>query len=476
MPYRTEKDFLGEKQVPEEAYWGIHTQRALENFPLSGYRLNPSLVKALAMVKKACARANLELGYLEEKQGRAILAACDEVIEGRLRDQFPLDALQGGAGTSSNMNVNEVLANRAAELLGGKKGDYAAVHPIEHVNLHQSTNDVYPTALKAAAILLLRDLSPAIARLQGAFQRKEKEFAKIVKVGRTELQEAVPITLGGEFSAFGEAMARDRWRTFKCEERLRVVNLGGTAVGTGLSAPRSYIFLAVEKLREITGLGLSRGEDLLDATANTDPFVEVSGILQAHAASLVKIANDLRLLHLLGEIELPKLQAGSSIMPGKVNPVLLEAAVQVGLKVMANDSLVSGACSRSTLQINEFLPLLAHALLESMDILTRMDGLLADHVEGITANEGKCREIFDSSPMIVTAFLPRIGYERAGALLAEFLASGRKNVREFLREKLGADLVETVLSAEKLMSLGYREDEITPFTIPSPPLGGRGPG
>ena len=458
MPHRIEKDFLGEKQVPEEAYWGIHTQRALENFPISGYKINPSLVKALAMVKKACGRANLELGYLDEAKGKAILSACDEVIEGKLYDQFLLDALQGGAGTSSNMNVNEVLANRAIELLGGKKGDYAIVHPIEDVNLHQSTNDVYPTAIKVSAIFLLRDLSPAVARVQGAFQKKEKEFAKIVKVGRTELQEAVPITLGGEFSAFGEALARDRWRTFKCEERLRVVNLGGTAVGTGLSAPRSYIFLAVEKLREITGLGLSRGEDLLDATANTDAFVEVSGILKAHASSLTKIANDLRLLHLLGEIELPKLQPGSSIMPGKVNPVMLEAAIQVGLKVMANDSLVTAACSRSTLQINEFLPLLAHSLLESMDLLIRTDGILAEHIGGITANEAKCREIFDASPMIVTAFLPRIGYERASALLADFFASGRKNVREFLREKLGADLVERVLSAESLISLGYRED------------------
>jgi aspartate ammonia-lyase len=474
MPYRVEKDFLGEKQVPEEAYWGIHTQRALENFPISDYKINPSLVKALAMVKKACAQANLELGYLDERKGEAILSACDEVIEGKLRDQFPLDALQGGAGTSSNMNVNEVLANRAVELLGGKKGDTAMVHPIEDVNLHQSTNDVYPTAIKVSAILLLRDLSPAVARVQGAFQRKEKEFAKVVKVGRTELQEAVPITLGGEFSAFGEALARDRWRTFKCEERLRVVNLGGTAVGTGLSAPRSYIFLVVEKLREITGLGLSRGEDLLDATANTDPFVEVSGILKAHASSLVKIANDLRLLHLLGEIELPRLQPGSSIMPGKVNPVMLEAAIQVGLKVMANDSLVTAACSRSTLQINEFLPLLAHSLLESMDLLIRMDGILADHINGITANEAKCREIFDASPMIVTAFLPRIGYERAGALLAEFFSSGRKNVREFLREKLGADLVERVLSAERLISLGYREEEIAPSPSPLPRFGGEG--
>jgi aspartate ammonia-lyase len=456
---RMEKDFLGEKEVPGEAYWGVHTQRALENFPLSGCRVNPSLIRSLAMVKKACGLANLELGYLDERKGKAILAACDEVIEGKLPDHFPVDALQGGAGTSSNMNINEVVANRAAELLGGKRGDDSVVHPIEDVNLHQSTNDVYPTAVKVSAILLLRELSQTIAGVQGSFQRKEKEFAGIVKVGKTELQEAVPITLGAEFSAFGEAMARDRWRTFKCEERLRVVNLGGTAVGTGLSAPRSYIFLAVEKLREVTGLGLSRGENLLDATANTDPFVEVSGILKAHASSLSKIANDLRLLHLFGEIELPKLQPGSSIMPGKVNPVALEAVMQVALKVMANDFLVTEACSRSTLQINEFLPLLAHSLLESLDLLIRTDEVLARHADGITANEARCRESFDRSPMIVTAFLPQIGYDRASEILQAFLASGRKNVREFLQEKLGMERVERALSPERLISLGYREDE-----------------
>ena len=459
MKYRREKDFLGEKEVPGEAYWGIHTQRALENFPFSGSRVNPSLIRSLATVKKACGLANLELGYLDERKGKAILAACEEVIEGKFYDQFPVDALQGGAGTSSNMNMNEVVANRAVELLGGKRGDHSMVHPIEDVNLHQSTNDVYPTAVKVSAILLLRELSQTIARVQGSFQRKEKEFARIVKVAKTELQEAVPITLGAEFSAFGEAMARDRWRTFKCEERLRVVNLGGTAVGTGLNAPRSYIFLVVEKLREVTGLGLSRGENLLDATANTDPFVEVSGILKAHASSLCKIANDLRLLHLFGEIELPKLQPGSSIMPGKVNPVVLEAVMQVALRVMANDFLIAEACSRSTLQINEFLPLLANSLLESLDLLIRTDEVLARHADGITANETRCRESFDRSPMIVTAFLPHIGYDRASELLQAFRASGRKNVREFLQEKLGMEMVERALSPERLISLGYREDE-----------------
>jgi aspartate ammonia-lyase len=459
IPYRIEKDFLGEKKIPQEVYWGIHTERARENFPISGYRMSPSLIKALAVVKKACAEANLELGYLEEKKAKAIFQVCDEITEGKFADQFPVDALQGGAGTSSNMNINEVIANRAAELLGGKKGEAGIVHPVEDVNLHQSTNDVYPTAVKIASIFLLRDLSQAIARLQGSFQRKEKEFAKIVKMGRTELQEAVPITLGAEFSAFGEALARDRWRTFKCEERLRVVNIGGTAVGTGLSSPRAFIFLVIEKLRDLTGLGLSRGENLLDATANTDPFVEVSGILKAHASNLIKIANDVRLLNFLSEIELPKLQAGSSIMPGKVNPVMLEATIQAAIRVMANDFSIAEACSRSTFQINEFLPLLAHSLLESLDILIRINPLLADHVEALKANEARCRQYFDQSPMIITAFLPRIGYDRANALLQEYFSSGRNNLREFLSEKLGKNLVEKILSPYQLTSLGYREDE-----------------
>jgi len=459
MSYRIEKDFLGEKKIPQEVYWGIHTQRARENFPISGYEVNPSLIKALAVVKRACAQANLELGYLNERKTKAILQACEEIMEGKFSDQFPVDALQGGAGTSSNMNVNEVIANRAVELLGGKKGDASLVHPVEDVNLHQSTNDVYPTAVKIASILLLRDLSQVIARVQGAFQKKEKEFAGIVKMGRTELQEAVPITLGAEFSAFGEALARDRWRTFKCEERLRVVNIGGTAVGTGLSSPRSYIFLVIEKLRDLTGLGLSRGENLLDATANTDPFVEVSGILKAHANNLIKTSNDLRLLHFLGEIELPKLQPGSSIMPGKVNPVMLEATIQAGIKVLANDFIITEACSRSTFQINEFLPLLAHSILESLDVLIKINSILSDHMGGIKANEGKCREFFDHSPMLITAFLPHIGYDKANTLLQEFFTCGRNNLREFLSEKLGKDLVEKILSPSQLTSLGYRDDE-----------------
>ncbi len=456
---RKENDALGSKEIPDETYWGIHTQRALENFPVSAVQVPRGLIEAFVLVKKAAAQSNLELGFLDDKKAGAIIAACDELLAGRHADQFPLDALQGGAGTSTNMNVNEVIANLAIETLGGQKGQYDLVHPIEHVNLHQSTNDVYPTALKMAAIFALRRLSENAARLQGVFQKKEKEFADVIKVGRTEMREAVPMTLGGEFGAFAEGFARDRWRTFKCEERLRVVNIGGTAIGTGLGAPRSYIFLVIEKLRQLSGLGLTRSDQILDATANADAFVEVSGILKAHAANLIKIANDLRLLSLLKEIILPEVQAGSSIMPGKVNPVILESVIQAGMRAIANDAIVTQAASDGTLQINEFLPVLGLALLESLEILISSDGMLAAHTEGITANREVCRYHLERSETIVTAFLPHIGYDRAGELLKAFKAIRRENLREYLEEQLGKDLVEKVLSPHNLMSLGYRDHE-----------------
>lgn len=454
---RIEHDFLGELAVPAEAYWGIHTQRAVANFPVSGIRVNPGLIKSLALVKKSCALANSETGHLNAEKAKAIISACDEIAAGGLSGQFPVDALQGGAGTSTNMNLNEVIANRAIEIRGGKKGDYSLIHPLEDVNLHQSTNDTYPTAIKIAGIYLLRNLAAAIAVLQGAFQEKEKEFGRIVKIGRTELQEAVPVTLGAEFSAFAEAFSRDRWRTFKCEERLRVVNLGGTAVGTGLAAPKDYIFLVNEKLREVTGLGLTRADNIMGETGNADSFVEVSGILKAHAVNLIKIANDLRLMNFLGEIKLPQLQVGSSIMPGKVNPVLMEAAISTGIKVIANDGIITDTAARGTLQINEFLPLLAHSFLESLDLLINIDTLFAAHVRGIAADQNKCREYFDHSPMIITALLPVIGYERATELMTEFNETGTKNMRKFLEEKLGKSTVEKVFSSESLTALGYND-------------------
>lgn len=455
---RTEHDFLGSLEIPTDVYWGIHTQRALNNFPISGQKVNQRLIRALAMVKKSSCLANAENGCLSPDKAAAIAAACEEIIAGKLAGQFPVDALQGGAGTSTNMNLNEVLANRAIELLGGNIGDYTMVHPLNDVNLHQSTNDVYPTAIKVAGTMALRELAQIIAHLQGSFQEKEKAFGEIVKLGRTEWQDAVPITLGAEFSAFAEAFSRDRWRTFKCEERLRVVNLGGTAVGTGLTAPRNYIFTVIEKLRDVTGLGLSRGDNIMGETANADAYVEVSGILKAHAVNLIKIAGDLRLMNLLGEIHLPQLQAGSSIMPGKVNPVLAEAAIQTGMKVIANDGIITDCAARGTLQINEFLPLLAQALLESLDLLIHLDTLWIKYIKDIVADQKICGQYFDHSPMIITALLPAIGYERATQLITEFSASSEKNMRLFLEQKLGREIVDKYLSPDQLTALGYKDN------------------
>jgi len=342
--------------------------------------------------------------------------------------------------------------------MGRPVGDYDSLHPLHHVNLHQSTNDVYPTALRVAAIAGVRRLSDGFAKLQGAFQEKEKAFQAIAKMGRTEMQPAVPMTLGQEFSAFAEAIARDRWRTFKCEERLRLVNLGGTAIGTGITAPRRYIFRVIEILRALTGMGLSRGENVIDATANADVFVEVSGILKASAANLGKIAADLRLLHFIGEIALPPLQAGSSIMPGKVNPVMMEAVMQVGLVVRANDAIVTDCAASGTLQINEFMPLLAFALLESIDMLDAAARAFAAHVTEIVANPQRCAAFLGDGPTLVTAFLPQIGYERAEALAREFALAREGNssltLRAFLGERLGEAMVDEVLSPANLVKLG----------------------
>jgi aspartate ammonia-lyase len=448
METRTEKDFLGEMQIPSDVPWGIHTARALENFPIPGSPVPASLLAAMAQVKKACALANQELGYLSAEKAGAIVSACAEFQISNSRCQ--ISALQGGAGTSTNMFVNEVLAHGASKRCG------QSVHPIEDVNLHQSTNDVYPTAVKVAAILGLRGLAEKIEALQGAFQRLEIKFAHIPTIGKTEMVEAVPLTLGAEFGAFAEAFARDRWRTFKCEERLRVINLGGTAVGTGLTAPRNYIFLATDKLREVTGLGLSRGENLVDQTANADAFVEVSGIMKACSANLLKICGDLRLLHMTRKIKLPAVQAGSSIMPGKVNPVILESVMQIGIKVQANDFIVTECASRGSLQINEFMPLLASALLESIELLGAAAGMLATHAEGIVADEAECGRQFNSSVEIVTAFLPAIGYDRATQLVAAFKKGERTDFRNYLVEELGEALVEKSLSPQNLMALGHR--------------------
>ena len=454
---RTEHDLLGELALPADCLWGIHTERARRNFTLGQPPVSPRLIRAYALVKKACCLANAELGYLDAALASALTAACDDLASGGHGEAFPLDALQGGAGTSTNLNVNEVLANLALDRLGARRGAWQQVHPLEHVNCHQSTNDTYPTALKVAAIQALRETSAAFQQLQGALQRREQAFAGIVALGRTEGMGAVPMTLGQAFGAAAEAVSRDRWRTAKCEERLRVVNLGGTAVGNGMAAPQAYIFLVIEKLREVTGFGLSRAENVPGDTAHADVFVEVSGILKAAAVNLVKISRDLRLLHMFGEIRLPAVQAGSSIMPGKVNPVVLESVMQAGMRICAEDAVVAQCASQGTLQICEFLPLLAQALLGSLELLGASARMLATHVDGIEADAAACARHLHASPGIITAWVPVIGYEAATALVQRGTAEDVTDWRAFLEREFGAAKVAEMLRPEALLALGYRE-------------------
>lgn len=445
---RQEKDLLGEREVPEDVYYGIHTLRAVENFPLSGYKVAPILIKAIALIKKAAAEVNGELGYLTEEQAQAIATAAVEVMDGKWQNQFVVDALQGGAGTSTNMNVNEVLANRAIELLSGKRGDYELVHPLNHVNMHQSTNDVYPTALRIAAVWLLKPLSDSCALLQEALQQKEAEFAGIIKVGRTEMQDAVPIMLGQEFSAYAGAIARDRWRLYKVEERLRQAALGGTAIGTGLNADKKYIFMVNDKVRQQAGIGLARAENMIDVIQNADVFVEVSGLLKALAVNLGKIAHDLRLLSSgpragFGEITLPERQAGSSIMPGKINPIIPEAVNQVAYHVMAADMAIAMAAQSGQLELNAFMPLIAHHLLESLAVLTNAVTILNEFcIQGISANVERCNTLLQNSQVSVTALVPHIGYDLASKV-ARLAQEQNVTVRQ-------AALQLAVLSEEKL--------------------------
>ncbi|MCE5237099.1 aspartate ammonia-lyase [bacterium] len=463
--YRLEHDLLGARQVPAQALYGIHTDRALENFPLTGRRVNPALVHAYGAVKLACVRTNAELGYLElPATTEALQQACHEMMEGLLDEHVVVDALQGGAGTSTNMNVNEVLANRALQTMGLPLGSYEVVSPLDHVNLHQSTNDTYPTALKVAAINLLRELERDVIQLLEEFQRKERATAGVVKVGRTQLQDAVLTTVGREMSAYAEAFARDRWRIFKCEERLRVVNLGGTAIGTGLAAPRRYIFRVIEHLRDITHLGLARAENMVEATQNTDVFVEVSGILKACASNLLKVATDLRLLSSgpdagFGDIRIPARQAGSSIMPGKVNPVIPEAVSQAAMQVMANDQTIAMACSLGNLELNAFLPIIADALLGSLDLLRRACDIFTRLcVKGIEPNESRTRQQVASATATVTALVEHIGYHKAQEVAARASAEG-KPVRDVAVEMglLTAEEFDELTSPEAVTRLGSPE-------------------
>ena len=461
---RQEQDALGSVALPASARHGIHTVRAVENFPLLGRPVHPSLVRGFGAVKLAALRSNRQLGFFPDPaKADALDQACRELLDGTLSSAVLVDALQGGAGTSTNMNVNEVLANRALELLGRPHGDYGLVSPLDDCNLHQSTNDTFPTALRIAAIGGLRELERQVLGLQEAFQVQEKTLAHVVKVARTEYQDAVLTTLGRTMGAYAEALNRDRWRLAKAEERLRVVNLGGTAIGTGLAAPTAYIFKVVEELREITGLGLARAENLVDATQNLDTLVEVSGLMKALATTLIKICTDLRLLSSgpeagLGELRLPPRQAGSSIMPGKVNPVIPEAATQAAIMAMAHDQALSVAVAMGSLELNAFMPLVAHCLLESLDLLARACAILRRHcVAGLSADEARCRAQVENGTAAATALLPLIGYEQAGALAAEARSTGLGlKAVAVASGRLTAEQFDELTSPEAVGKLGWR--------------------
>jgi aspartate ammonia-lyase len=439
---RTEHDLLGNYTIPAEAYYGVHTQRAVENFPITGIPIStyPDLIWALASIKEAAAQANFELGQLEAEKKDAIVKACEEIRAGKLRDQFVVDVIQGGAGTSTNMNANEVIANRALELMGHNKGEYQFLHPNEDVNMSQSTNDVYPTALKLAAYRGIYRLIDAMAVLRRAFEAKAKEFADVLKMGRTQLQDAVPMTLGQEFATFSIMLGEDEERLKEASSLIREINLGATAIGTGINTHPDYAAAVCSRLAEATGIPVMTSPDLVEATQDCGAFVQVSGVLKRVACKLSKTCNDLRLLSSgpragLGDINLPPRQAGSSIMPGKVNPVIPEVVNQIAFEVIGNDVTVTFAAEAGQLQLNAFEPIIAHSLFKSVAHLRNGCLTLAERcVKGITANREHLRKDIENSIGIVTSLNPYIGYANATEVAQEALASGR-SVYQIVLEK-----------------------------------------
>ena len=441
-PTRKEHDFLGERLVPDAALYGVQTLRAMENFPITGVPLAdfPELIIAHAQVKEAAARANMSLGLLDKTVGDAIVRAAREIQQGRHHEHFRVDMIQGGAGTSTNMNANEVIANRALELLGYARGAYEQVHPNEHVNLSQSTNDVYPTALKIALHRSIASLKEAMAGLVGSFLRKGEAFAPHLKMGRTQLQDAVPMTLGQEFAAFGHTIQEDIDRLAEAQALIREINMGATAIGTGITAPHGYAELVRATLSEVTGLALITAPDLVEATADTGAFVQLSGVLKRCAVKLSKICNDLRLLSSgprtgFGEINLPPMQPGSSIMPGKVNPVIPEVVNQVCFDVIGGDMTVTMAAEAGQLQLNVFEPIIAFRLLRNIQSLRNACVVLSERcVDGITANPDRMRQLVEHSIGIVTALVPILGYDKCAQVAMEALQSGR-GVYELVLER-----------------------------------------
>jgi aspartate ammonia-lyase len=434
QPVRVEHDLLGDRAVPADAYYGVHTLRALENFPITGTPISiyPALIEALACVKQAAAIANSELGLLDEKRATAIRLACEELREGKLHEEFVVDVIQGGAGTSTNMNANEVICNRALELLGHKKGEYQHLHPLDHVNLSQSTNDVYPTAIKVALNFGIRRLLVELASLRKSFESKAAEFNSVLKVGRTQLQDAVPMTLGQEFSTYAVMLGEDELRLAEAAALVREINLGATAIGTGINAHPDYALLATRRLAELSRVDLVTSPNLIEATQDAGSFVQLSGVLKRIAVKLSKTCNDLRLLSSgpragIGEITLPAVQAGSSIMPGKVNPVIPEVVNQVAFEVIGNDITVTMAAEAGQLQLNAFEPIIAHSLFKSLQHLTSACATLNERcVKGIQANVERARHLLDESTALVTALTPILGYARSAEIARDALATGKR--------------------------------------------------
>jgi aspartate ammonia-lyase len=430
---RIEHDLLGELAIPETAYWGIHTQRAVENYPITGTAVAkmPQLIKALAWVKAAAAQANLELGVLEKGETAFIVAACHEVATGRFDDEFVVDVIQGGAGTSTNMNANEVIANRALELMGHAKGDYKKLHPIEKVNASQSTNDVYPTAVRIATSLAIDELLKAMALMRRSFEHKAFEFRDVLKMGRTQLQDAVPMTLGQEFNTYAVMLGEDELRLGEARALMLEVNLGATAIGTGINTDPAYAELAVSHLKELSGLSLVKAANLIEATQDTGAFVQLSGVLKRVACKISKICNDLRLLSSgpqagFCEIRLPARAAGSSIMPGKVNPVIPEVMNQIAFEVIGNDMTITMASEAGQLQLNAFEPIMAWSLFKSIKHLQAgFETLTVNCVDGIEANVELLAARVRQSAGLATALNPYIGYENATLIAQKAIQTGR---------------------------------------------------
>lgn len=462
---RIERDFLGEKQVPIDAYYGVQTMRAVENFPITGLRIDPTLIRAMAIVKKAAALANAKIGQLDNKLAKAIMDAADEIIAGKHHDQFIVDPIQGGAGTSINMNTNEVIANRALEILGEEKGNYRVISPNTHVNMAQSTNDAFPTAIHISTLMALEQLLQVMEELHDEFLRKAKQFDAYIKMGRTHLQDAVPIRLGQEFAAHARVLARDMERINRTRENLFEVNMGATAVGTGLNADPEYIEKVVEYLAAFTALPITGVNNLVDGTQNTDCYMEVSSALKICMLNMSKVANDLRLMTSgprcgFGEIKLPPRQPGSSIMPGKVNPVMAEVLNQSAFQVAGNDLTIAMACEAGQFELNVMEPVIVFNLLQSIHVMINVFTVFRKYcLSGITANKERMENYVNNSVGVITAINPHVGYETAASIAKEAIETGRQ-VREIVLER-------GVLTAKELDLI------LHPFEMTHPGIAGK---